>query len=526
MRTSPRTIDKKTLLALAGIVLVGAVCRLPLFSTDVAGLVTGKIVWFDEAYSMFFAGHRLADVIRFSGYDSSPGLFVVLLHFWQLLFGAAVRAQAALPFIFSLAALPLSYLAGREFFGRRAGLAAALLLALSPLHIKFAAEIRTYSLLFCLALLSLLFLRRFLESGRTRDGLWWAVFSVLGLYSHYTFLFFFGLENLYVLAEIAGRGFREDRKWLALLAGSGAACLPLVILFRRWGDLAGGGLSSSFFGRAFGHGGVISFLTYFATLYFGERRFYFDDLLASSWSVALGVALAAALAWLVAVRRRERGVRLAGFLVGGGILAFMAAGFIYDPRYYLIFAAPAILLAAAAFDRLRGWRSALAAGAVILALLPAVVGAWQVTPAAAFKYYAPYFAAKIERYEQPGDLVLVDHATDILFRLYYQGHSDVKLFFPRGGRNVTDMFERFRWFDYDSMSAADLRTLADLTAGYQRVWTVDYYPQRTSLQDPEGLKRFWFSRNFVLQDVLEFPPAGDGVPEDGQKALLLLYARP
>ena len=516
-----RRSEKIIIAALAAITSLAAVLRLPLFSTVVAGLRTGKIVWFDEAYSIFFAGHGLADVIRFTGYDSSPGLFAVLLHFWRSLAGTGVTAMAVLPFAFSLAAVPLLYLAGREFFGRRAGFVAAALTAAAPLAIKYATEIRTYSLLFCLAVLSLTYLKRLLDRGRRRDAVLWAVFSALGLYAHYTFVVFFALENAFVLASVLRREFRRAGLWLLAAAGTAASCLPLLFIFKRWGDLADGPVGS-FFSRGFGHGDLLSFASYFSSLGFGEARFYMAGWLSASWSLALGALVFATLAASAWAGRRDCGVQLAAFMAFGGVVALMAAGIIYDPRYFLPYLAPAVLLAASGLARLRGRRALLAAATLLVLLVLPVSEAWTVTPALSFKYYAPYFAAEIEDREEPGDLLLLDHATDILFRLYYSGRADEAVFFPKDGRNVTDMFERFRWFDYNLATPADEATLAELTAGRRRVWTVDYYPQRTSLADPGGLKRRWFSRNFVLEDAVEFPPGG----EDGQKVLLLLYVRP
>jgi len=519
-----RAIGGKIPLAMFIVVTAAFVVRLAMFMTNIGGVIFGKILWYDEAYSVFFAEHSLAEVIRFSGLDTTPPLFAVLLHFWTKAAGGSVLALSFFPFIFSVAAIPLVYLLAKEFFGARAGWLAALLVALNPLHVKFATEIRTYSLIFCLAVLSLIFLRRFMDKRRTRDGLWWAAVSVLGMYAHYTFLFFFVLEDLYILAEMSVGRFKAVRKWLWLQAATAAACLPLVFLFQRWSDLVyGGGAGNSYFSRAFGHGTPLSFLNYFAALFFGERRFYAETWFWAIVSLGLGVLV---IAWLAAAawqRRGDRGAALLAFMTFGGIVVFMAAGFIYDPRYYLIFVAPAVVLAASSLAPARGWRLPAAVAAVVLCLFMPLTGALEVTPALTFKYYAPYFAEKLEVQEQSGDLLLLDHFSDTLFRLYYRGRSETKVFFPMRGRNATDMFERFRYFDYDLMAPADTATLAGLTAGHDRVWTIDYYPQRTSLQDPTGLKRRWFSENYLLKQAIEFPPGGE--EPEAQKTLLLLYEK-
>ncbi len=505
---------------LAGILVAAAAVRLPMFWTSIGGLTTAKIVWYDEAYSIFFASRGLIDAVRLSGYDSTPGLFVALLSAWMKIFGGSIPALAAMSFAFSLLGVWLVWRLGRGFFGDRAGLLAAGLAALDPLHVKFATEIRGYSLLFCLAALSLICLRRFAVRQDAKSGAAWIAVSVLGLYGHVTFGVFLLLENLFLLERRAAGRFRAVRTWLWCLAAGAAGCLPMLLIFRRWHDFfvhAGG---SSFFSRAFGHGGVLASLTFFSSILFGERRFYPASLAGGLLSVALGAAAAAGLGFAAYRLRRDEGARLLGIVLFGGAVLFPLIGLVYDPRYYLVYAVPAAALAAGALVRLPARRFPAAVIAGILILAAPVVEAWSVTPALAFKYYAPSFAAAIRAEAGPGDLLLLDHFTDILFRRYDPGAVPSAIYFPDQGRNVTDIYERFRLFDYDLITDADLPTLERLTAGAGRVWTVDYSPQRTSIQDPGGLKRGWLDRHFVLDKVWEFPPS------DGrQSTQLLLYSR-
>src|SRR5207249_1779294 len=67
------------------------------------------------------------------------------------------RLPAAL---FGLAAIPLVFFAGRELGGWAAGIAAAIVLAVSPLYVYYSREARPYALLMLLAALMLLALLR------------------------------------------------------------------------------------------------------------------------------------------------------------------------------------------------------------------------------------------------------------------------------------------------------------------------------------------------------------------------------
>jgi hypothetical protein len=498
----------------------GALLRLPMFMTSVLGSVSPKLLWYDEAYAIFIAGRGFFEAVRLSGADTTPALFVALLSFWLRIAGGATTAVAAFPFLWSIAAIPLAYLLGREFGGAKAGLLAAALVAADPLQVAFATEIRVYSLLSCLAALSVLFLARHVRSGRGGDGLAWVAASLAGFYASYTFLLVFVPEAAYAVWLT-----RRDRAGLRRLAWYAAALaagyLPQILLYRRWGDFFSvPGAPSSFFVRGFGHGGVTAFFAYFSSMAFGPAAFYPATVAGGIVSLAAGVAAAAGLSWAAVRTWKDRRARLLAACVFGGICMAMAGRFVFAPRYYLAFVIPAAALAA---NALSGPKRPWAVAAPIVAALAIVsLGANRVPAPEAYKYYGRDFAQTIATESRPGDIVLADHFTDMLFRRYPPGDAEVALFFPMRGKNVTSLDERFRWVDYDFESEADEPTLAALTGRAERVWTVDYEPRGSSLQDPAGLKRRWLDAHFTLAEAVEFPA---DVPDGFQKVVLLLYAR-
>lgn len=513
-------------LPLACITAAAALLRLPMFATVVLGAASPKLLWYDEAYAVFLAARGPLEAIRLSGADTTPALFTALLSLWMKLAGQATTALALFPYLWSVAAVPVAYLLGVELGGRgrrgrTAGLIAALLVAANPLHAAFATEVRVYSLLFFITALSLLFLSRYSRTREARDGILWIAASLAGFYASYTFLLVFLPQAVFAVLD-ARRAPRKEKArlaaWAALLV---LGYLPQVLLYRRWSDFfPQPGMPASFFSRGFGHGGMTAFLAYFSSMTLGPAAFYPATVSGAISAAAVGGAVALSLVLAVRLVRDDRRLMLMAGCVFGGIALAMAGRFIFAPRYYLAFAAPAIALVACAFARTkRPWAFALP---LIAALATLSLIANRVPPAEAYKYYAKDFAAAISAEAQPGDLVLADHYTEMLFRRYPPAGADVALFFPMHGRNVTDVDERFRWFDYDLMSEADYPTLASLTEGRTRVWTIDYLPQRTSLQDPKGLKRRWFDERFDLAEVREFPA---DAPGDLQKVVLLLYVR-
>ncbi len=111
-------------------------------------LIGNKTVWLDEAFSIWLANHALPDLwswlIRI---DQHPPLYYSLLSLWQALFGDLQAAVRALSALCSIATLPVLFLAARRLFDQPTALIATLLLAASPMHVRYAQEARMYGLL-------------------------------------------------------------------------------------------------------------------------------------------------------------------------------------------------------------------------------------------------------------------------------------------------------------------------------------------------------------------------------------------
>lgn len=139
----------------------------------------GDSLWADEIYTLQ-ALHRGV----FSAGDHPPLLYLLTWPAIELLGESAMSAR--LP---SLAAgtlaVPLLFALGRALGLGRGALWAALLLALSPFHLRYSQEARHYALLASLALAGWLTLVRALR--RPSAGRWaaYGVAAALALYSHY-----------------------------------------------------------------------------------------------------------------------------------------------------------------------------------------------------------------------------------------------------------------------------------------------------------------------------------------------------
>jgi len=180
-------------------------------------------LWIDEAFSLWLARGRrasqplarqpLADMVHWvSTVDQHPPLYYALLHGWMRIVGDAEGAVRALSALLGVLTIPVVYALGRRLADDRVGLAAALILALSPFHVRFAQETRMYTLLTLSVSLSLYAALCLFER---RDGM--PLFPGSGVSSE----------------SLDGPGGREERapRWLALLPWGGYVIFSAVALW-------------------------------------------------------------------------------------------------------------------------------------------------------------------------------------------------------------------------------------------------------------------------------------------------------
>src|SRR3954467_2458439 len=216
----------------AGLVALGAALR---FATlGVQSYHHDEIVTASRVLRVGF-GHAM-DAVGFS--ESAPPLYYALAWIWTQITGTGPWGLRSLSAIAGVAAIPVTYLIGRELRERRAGLVAAALVAVNPMLIWYSQEARAYALLALFCALSLLYCVRALRDGEVPDGdegerdrrdkrnfVAWGVFSALALATHY-FAVFPLVAEVILLLRRRGRAAIAGLWIIALMA---ALLAPLVI---------------------------------------------------------------------------------------------------------------------------------------------------------------------------------------------------------------------------------------------------------------------------------------------------------
>ena len=172
-----KSIDQKALLGIGAICLIYAFLRF--------WHLTDSCLWFDEIFSIHAAEMDWRNLFWFVAQDLiHPPLFYVLLKIWIIVVGESLFWLRFFPVLFSLLAVAPFVLLCRQLNFSALAIAVALsFFAVNGSLIKYAQEIRMYSLLLFLALVSLWLFVRFLNTGK--GFLFFVIVNILLVYSHY-----------------------------------------------------------------------------------------------------------------------------------------------------------------------------------------------------------------------------------------------------------------------------------------------------------------------------------------------------
>jgi len=282
--------------------LAAAALRVPFLAT--------QSFWFDETYTVHVVGAGSLGELwhRIGATESTPPLFYLLTWGWTRLIGShGEAALRTLPALATIAAVPVAYLALRRLAGQRAGVAAAAIVAVSPLLVSYALDARAYGLLVLAGLLSAWACGAALEAPTARRLALWALAAAAAIWTHW-FAGFLVLGEAVALLWLAPNAWR--RVALASVAVL-AAIAPLAgLLSEQTSDARAGYIGGS------GLGGRIEQLV---------RQFAAGPNVPRTWLEAACLALFAAALALGAVLTGERALGERHAAAGGSELATRGA---------------------------------------------------------------------------------------------------------------------------------------------------------------------------------------------------------
>jgi hypothetical protein len=407
-RRSRRSLAVNDRLVVGILTAVALLLRLP---------TIGRAYWIDEGISVGISSHPVSQIPSLLRHDGSPPAFYVLLHFWMRLFGTSQGATHVLPLVMSLIAVPLAYWAGTQLFGRRAGLAAAALMATNPFMAWYSTETRMYPMVVVLGLVGVTLAWRGFRDRRLVDVAGAVVSFTLLMYTHDWGIYLAAVTGAVLFGLAVARG---DRRAAGAVVIAGAAVLAMWL---PW---------------------LPTFLnqTHNTAAPWAVRPdigdFFADP--ASALGGTLGFLVAPLLVIGVVLSRADRpssDTYVSGLVGAIGLLTALA-GFLgaqlqpsWTVRYLAVVVAPLLLGAAGALAPSRRGRAVVAVVCVILA-------GWSVAGTLLPNRNATYAKSNVEAVARaatadlrPGDLVVVTQ-TEQLAVLYHYLPGGLSYLTPTG----------------------------------------------------------------------------------------------
>jgi uncharacterized membrane protein len=384
--------------------------RLAVVAELVLGTILGSLflgthsLFLDESVSSTLATapwHRFANVV--SHREANMALYYLLLRGW-VVFGHSEIALRSLSVILAVGALWVLIMLARSLLGRRTALIAGLVLAVNPLFIQFAQDVRGYSLALLLVSASSFFFVRGIQQVDPPPRFCWTAYTVVTALAAYTNFW----AALVPVAQALSLGFLPPGRipWRRILASAVALVVllvPLGLLIRSTDSAGVDWASGSSAGQLFTHIRssvphaaldllvLVAAVVVVAVVVLARRRPALGALFARQWPLVF------ALCWLVVP-------------VGAVVMLSLVYKPLLVVRYLMVSLPAAVLLIALVIDRVASMarRGAVAIAAVVLVV---VLG---VSAAGAAQWYAKggpqdfrsavgYIADRA----QPGDGVMV-----------------------------------------------------------------------------------------------------------------------
>ncbi len=187
-------------------------------------------LWYDEVITMRLAQapgpSAMFDLIRRIDATRAP-LFPLLLMGWLRAFGESDFAARSLSAVLGVLTVVAVYATGRSAFDERTGRLAALFCALSPTLVYYSQEVRMYSLLVLLTVLSWWAFLAFRHSATLGHRLGYAALLSALIYTHPIGLFMVAAHCVAYLA-VRRHLVLAPGRWIASMGLAAASVLPWI----------------------------------------------------------------------------------------------------------------------------------------------------------------------------------------------------------------------------------------------------------------------------------------------------------
>lgn len=168
--------------------------------------------WFDESLPLVMTGEGIKKAL-FSFKFYCPIIWDTFIHYYSNIIKDNALLLRLPPIIFGAFSILLLYRLGELIFDKKTALFSAFLLAISPFHVYYSREIRMYSLISLLSLISVYCLFMAIKENRNVHWCGYSIANIANIYIHPMMSLFFLAEFIFYIFYIK-KYYHHLRKWI------------------------------------------------------------------------------------------------------------------------------------------------------------------------------------------------------------------------------------------------------------------------------------------------------------------------
>lgn len=294
----------------------------------------------DESQSIWQTSHSFHQMLFLIAQDVHVPFYHIILNTWQRLFGNSVSTNRDLSLIFFVLSIPVFYILGESMYNRRIALFATLLYCISPIMNWYGNEIRMYSLLSLITLISQYFFVKFFNNTTNQKTTWawigYTISTLFGIYTHYFFFLVLLTQAIFFIIHRKSFSSHTLKRGIVVTTITIAAIIPWLVYVRILGKISN---SEPIFLRP----STIDVFNTFSQFMFGFQTDPINTILVSLWPITV----------LLAFLSLQKNTRVSlntiymiySLLLPNAVLFILS--YIFTPAYltrYLVFTAPALYL--------------------------------------------------------------------------------------------------------------------------------------------------------------------------------------
>lgn len=469
-----------------------------------------KSFWFDEAATALVSRQTFATILNTTiNQDSNPGLYYYILHFWLYL-GNNEFTLRLLSAIFGIFTIYLIYLIAKDLFNKKIGILSAFIVAISPFHVYFAQELRMYTLVTFLVLLSAYFFIKALKDNKPLYWVWYVIITILAIYTHFYVIYFVVVTNLFFFLSIK-RYRKIVKKWTLIQVILLISYIPVIILLFKtmfhYGTKETGIFNSLILTETYFDFGkmIYTFIripSIFRSFAFGVNTPYFFNFRILTYTAMIIIALiflkqfTSKKSFLKNFKAKLKDERIAFLLI---ILFFpiLITVFLtsilkvpFNDKYFLMFSFPYYILIANGIFTFRNHK-------LKLLLLSFIVLSSFIHLNVYYNFEKPDWrgATKyIESNSNPNDIILISVSWEaISFKHYYNGNLTVRGL-PSDKFDLLDPNIRRD----NKINETNVRTIENLVKDYDNAWLIF---SRKPRYDPYNLTLKWMDEYYQRSEL-------------------------